>query len=1078
MALQHLRSSTAHKRPIPTVMSAGQIAVNTNEASPGLFFKDSNGDLVKVGPVHIGPTAPNSSPASVAATALVTGTVYQILTVGTSDFTLVGASANTVGTIFTATGTTTGTGTVSGQQGVEKGEQWLDNSGGTYVLKIYDGTDWRSESGTFVDVSGDTMTGDLVMNNANIVFEGATADDFETTLTVTDPTADRTITLPNVTGTVVTTGDTGTVTSTMIADGTIVNADINASAAIAGTKIDPDFGSQTIETTGVFSAADGAAATPSITFTGDTNTGIYRPGADQVAISTNGTGRLFIDSSGNVGIGGIPPTSSNAAGYREFLVKGSSTNRTGVLRLQDGAGTDAVAIYANEVNGAEFRQELARPITFWTNATERLRIDSSGSLNIKGAGTAGVTQAVHFNGSAPVNSLVVNSSGSVGIGTSSPDGELDVTGTGDANGGVLVVNDAGVIGVEVVSPQPTILLNETDTTDENYQVRLDSGDLLIQTQTDARTGASTKVTIDSSGQVSIGSATSALASQRLTINYDTGSSTFSECQLLRIDGPGAAGEIGGIGFSYRNSSNIGEKPSAFIGNIIDSNSGGKSSHLVFATRGATTDTEPLERMRIDSSGNVGIGTSSPSELLHVKAPSGSHARIRLEGGSGGYGGILDLRAETTGSGTDAAGRIRYFMGQSSQIAEISGQRGINEYYGTLAFQTANNGSLATRLFISSSGNVGIGTTSPTAPLSFADTVGTAGDINKVSLYSNGGVPIYGFGSSAGQLDYVSGNHHVFYRRVGTTSTEKARLDSSGRLLVGTSSALTVGDAQHLFQVESVSATPHGGSFVRHGGTSAAAGAAITLGRSRGTSAGDVNAVNNGDTLGYIIFSGSNGTNFSNNAAWIKCEVDAEPFSSGDTSDLPGRLVFSVTADGSASPSEAMRINNAGELLVGYTSDNGAYKLQVNSQIFATSATIATSDGRYKENVASLDGCVDLVKALRPVSFDWKAQEPITRVDEDGETVVVREAHNFPDGKQVGFIAQEVEEVLADKPWLGSVIKQNVRPAVTDNDGNKLAPEEEFLGIAEGNLVAVLTSALKDAIGRIESLEAEVAALKA
>ena len=136
MALQHLRSSTAHKRPIPTVMSAGQIAINTNEASPALFFKDSNGDLVKVGPVHVGTSAPNSSPASVAATALVTGTVYQILTVGDSDFTLVGAASNTVGTIFTATGTTTGTGTVSGQQGVEKGEMWLDTTGGTYVLKI------------------------------------------------------------------------------------------------------------------------------------------------------------------------------------------------------------------------------------------------------------------------------------------------------------------------------------------------------------------------------------------------------------------------------------------------------------------------------------------------------------------------------------------------------------------------------------------------------------------------------------------------------------------------------------------------------------------------------------------------------------------------------------------------------------------------------------------------------------------------------------------------------------------------------------------------------------------------------
>ena len=166
MALQHLRSGTAHKRPIPAAMSAGQIAINTNEASPGLFFKNSNGDLVKVGPVHIGTTAPNSSPASTAATALVSGTIYQILTVGTTDFTTVGASANTVGTVFTATGAGTGDGTVSGQQGVEKGEQWLDTTGGNYVLKIYDGTAWRSESGTFVDSSGDTMTGALLLDNA------------------------------------------------------------------------------------------------------------------------------------------------------------------------------------------------------------------------------------------------------------------------------------------------------------------------------------------------------------------------------------------------------------------------------------------------------------------------------------------------------------------------------------------------------------------------------------------------------------------------------------------------------------------------------------------------------------------------------------------------------------------------------------------------------------------------------------------------------------------------------------------------------------------------------------------------
>ena len=77
----------------------------------------------------------------------------------------------------------------------------------------------------------------LIITDGSIVLEGSSPNDFETTLTVTDPTADRTISFPDVTGTVVTTGDTGSVTSTMIADGTIVNADINASAAIDKTKI-------------------------------------------------------------------------------------------------------------------------------------------------------------------------------------------------------------------------------------------------------------------------------------------------------------------------------------------------------------------------------------------------------------------------------------------------------------------------------------------------------------------------------------------------------------------------------------------------------------------------------------------------------------------------------------------------------------------------------------------------------------------------------------------------------------------------------------------------------------------------
>ena len=74
----------------------------------------------------------------------------------------------------------------------------------------------------------------------NLVFEGTTDDNNETTLAITDPTADRTITVPDRSGTIITSGDTGTVTSTMINDGTIVNTDINNSANISGTKLADD----------------------------------------------------------------------------------------------------------------------------------------------------------------------------------------------------------------------------------------------------------------------------------------------------------------------------------------------------------------------------------------------------------------------------------------------------------------------------------------------------------------------------------------------------------------------------------------------------------------------------------------------------------------------------------------------------------------------------------------------------------------------------------------------------------------------------------------------------------------------
>ncbi len=239
---------------------------------------------------------------------------------------------------------------------------------------------------------------------------------------------------------------------------------------------------------------------------------------------------------------------------------------------------------------------------------------------------------------------------------------------------------------------------------------------------------------------------------------------------------------------------------------------------------------------------------------------------------------------------------------------------------------------------------------------------------------------------------------------------------------------------------------------------------ITL--ARGTS---INSITAGLTLGRIDFNAK-----TEDGLYVYGRILTESATNSTTSNYQGNMIFMVS--NLAGAAEVFRLNPGREMLIGYTTDNGNYKLQVNSQIFATSSTIATSDGRYKENVETLTGGIDIIKALRPVSFNWKPQQDITSVNEEGEEIVLRPAHNFPEGKTIGFIAQEVKSAIGDQSWIDNLIKKNRRTAVFDKDGNELAPEEEFYGIAEGNLIPILTSALKEAIDEIENLKSRLDAL--
>jgi hypothetical protein len=544
-----------------------------------------------------------------------------------------------------------------------------------------------------------------------------------------------------------------------IVDGTIVNADVNASAAIAGTKIAPDFGSQTIATTGVFSHALGAAATPSVTFTGDLNTGIYSPGADQVAISTNGTGRLFVDASGRVGIGVSSPLGS-------FHV--ASTAPT-ILVNNTAAGTDE-KFWRIRADGSILKFEGVNDAfsgtNAWLNAT-------------RSAGARTIDNIAFFTGTS--ERMRLDSSGRLGLGTSSPLTTLHVAGAG-----------------------------------------------------------------------------------LLSANQYLGSNLYFDGAAWRYAANGYGGFI---------------KPADAAGYMAfvlgDANNAGG------AGAAATINT----RMVITPAGNVGIGTTSP------------------------------------GASLDVNGKLRLSSIEDNQLEWVSGAQ-------TWRSNVVSGG--------------------------------------KWYLYdvTNAKFPLDVSANSTCKLD-INTSHVAFT----TSSSERARIDSSGRLLVGTSSAIAVGGATSGFQVAAVA------GFIDSQRFSADAFApAFKFVKSRSATVGTNTIVQSGDELGQVLFHGADGSAYVV-AASINGVVDGTP----GANDMPGRLVFSTTADGASSPTERMRINNAGNIITTGTFVDPAITGTILEDVFTI------TDGAAFE-VDPGNGSVQLITLganRTPKATNFAAGESITLMVDDG-----------------------------------------------------------------------------------------------
>jgi hypothetical protein len=487
---------------------------------------------------------------------------------------------------ITATGTIQGatiigTSTVSGATVTGNVGVFTAITGGTAGFTTVTGATVTGTTATFATVSGTTVTG--------------TTADFGGVITAPTIRGTTTVSGATVTGTA---GQFTTVTGGSAGFTTVTGATVTGTTAnfttLSGTTIT---GGHVTTASGTYTGNVTAAAFIPTGSSVPTN-GVYLPSVNNVAISTNGTGRLFVDSSGRVGIGASPTRLLSVSGA-SVVCEIQSSNNDNVVNLKGSGATNG--IYLGTTSSDDF------VVVTGASVTERFRITSTGSVNITGAGFPGSTQAVSFNGSAPVNSLVVDSGGRLGLGTSSPNYQLHVTTT-------FAVGASG------------------------FNQQLTFGNDTIQSLL-LGTGYTPLKLNPLGGNVGIGTTS---PGNKLTANTSSLTSSYDGIALQNNSTPTSFGlYFAGSSYSYGTGTSASDAWLYSSTQPISIMADGASSTIKFSTGGNS------ERARIDSSGRLLVGTSTARANFDN---STNHARLQVEG---------------TDNSTSALGIIQNFNGATS-----------------------------------------------------------------------------------------------------------------------------------------------------------------------------------------------------------------------------------------------------------------------------------------------------------------------------------------------------------------------------------------------------------------------------